>query len=720
MLVRRDGLTVDALALAIEDRAGVPRSQQRLVCGGRQLRPGQELSASSVGAASTVELLLRVEGGAKKDKGKKGKDKKGKDKGEKGKAPLGEGAEMSVEQLQEKIMYLNDSLDHEREERNYFQLERDKINTFWEISKKELEDRKAELRNKDREMEELEERHQVEIKVYKQKVKHLLYEHQNNVSQLKEEQERALKLQLEEHRLRESESKKDKRSLKLELKELGACSQQPQQPAVAATAASRSSRVPCHAVMRHLHTRTHTRTHGSTAARPPREPTRNCKHSTQGGVNGARCSLLPCFVVRPPLACCSLRRAGARGRCARPQAGERQECHQAAAAIRARGVWNIRAALWNPTHAPPSQRRPAPANLRPLCPPLFFPPLLPPLHPPLRRTPATLPPSSSRAPDAAHAPFPHPSSAPLCSVCACRRHRVCCCFPQVRELQSKYELKMKLLREDLELRRKVEILEIEERKNNHINELMKKHEKAFGEIKNYYNDITHNNLDLIRSLKEEVAEMKKKEIQNEKLMFEIAQENKKLSEPLTRALKEVEKLRHELANYQKDKMSLQNAKSRLHVLETQLRDLTWEHEVLEQRFHHVEKERDELYEKFESTIYDVQQKSGFKNILLERKLQAINESLEKKESQLSEVIHAANLDPNLLGTVSKKLDDVLDAKNGAIKDLQYELARVTKAHNDVIRVYESKLTEFGIPVEELGFRPLVTSTGTGPAGLVVS
>ena len=171
------------------------------------------------------------------------------------------------------------------QERNYFQLERDKINTFWEITKKELEDRKAELRNKDREMEELEERHQVEIKVYKQKVKHLLYEHQNNVSQLKEEQvcgrkargrpttcarlsrarrhppgtllvptvspparvltspprataaaaaaiaataarsvqERALKLQLEEHRLRESESKKDKRSLKLELKELGTC-----------------------------------------------------------------------------------------------------------------------------------------------------------------------------------------------------------------------------------------------------------------------------------------------------------------------------------------------------------------------------------------------------------------------------------------------------------------------------------------------------------------
>ena len=124
----------------------------------------------------------------------------------------------------------------------------------------------------------------------------------------------------------------------------------------------------------------------------------------------------------------------------------------------------------------------------------------------------------------------------------------------------KYEKKMKMLRDDLELRRKQEIHEIEERKNSHINELMKKHERAFAEIKNYYNDITHNNLDLIKTLKEDVAEMKKREAQNEKLMYEIAQENKRLSEPLTKALKEVEALRHSVANYDKDKMSLAQTK----------------------------------------------------------------------------------------------------------------------------------------------------------------
>lgn len=68
-------------------------------------------------------------------------------------------------QLGQHVVRLREELDREREERNYFQLERDKIHTFWEITRRQLEEKKAELRNKDREMEEAEERHQVEIKV---------------------------------------------------------------------------------------------------------------------------------------------------------------------------------------------------------------------------------------------------------------------------------------------------------------------------------------------------------------------------------------------------------------------------------------------------------------------------------------------------------------------------------------------------------------------------
>ena len=43
---------------------------------------------------------------------------------------------MSPAEMEEKIKRQQADLDREREERNYFQLERDKINTFWEITKK--------------------------------------------------------------------------------------------------------------------------------------------------------------------------------------------------------------------------------------------------------------------------------------------------------------------------------------------------------------------------------------------------------------------------------------------------------------------------------------------------------------------------------------------------------------------------------------------------------
>jgi growth arrest-specific protein 8 len=51
------------------------------------------------------------------------------------------------------------------------------------------------------------------------------------------------------------------------------------------------------------------------------------------------------------------------------------------------------------------------------------------------------------------------------------------------------------------------------------------------------------------------------------------------------------------------------------VVEEKHKELLWEHEVLEQRFAQIEKERNELYENFVDRIIGVQQKSGFKNLV---------------------------------------------------------------------------------------------------------
>ncbi|CAJ0955826.1 unnamed protein product, partial [Ranitomeya imitator] len=172
--------------------------------------------------------------------------------------------------------------------------------------------------------------------------------------------------------------------------------------------------------------------------------------------------------------------------------------------------------------------------------------------------------------------------------------------------------------------------------------------------------------------------MRKKEDRLEKEMADLQQQNRRLTEPLQKAREEVAEHQRQLTNYEKDKAFLISTKSRLKSAEKELEDLTWEHEVLVQRFQKIQSERDELYNKFTAAIHEVQQKNGFKNLLLERKLQALGDTLEKKEAQLNEVLAASNLDPVALSTVTRKLEDVLDTKNNAIKDLQYELARVCK------------------------------------------
>lgn len=53
---------------------------------------------------------------------------------------------------------------------------------------------------------------------------------------------------------------------------------------------------------------------------------------------------------------------------------------------------------------------------------------------------------------------------------------------------------------------------------------------------------------------------------------------------------------------------------------------------------------------------EIQQKTGLKNVLLEKKLTAITGLLEQKDAQMSEVISATNLDPTTVAAVNKKLE----------------------------------------------------------------
>jgi len=97
--------------------------------------------------------------------------------------------------------------------------ERLRINYFWLVGKKELEDKQAELRNKEREFQDLEEKHKIEIKIYKQRLKHLVFQNQDQLTQLKKDSQITLKNIEDEHRITERELKQDIRALKVAKKE---------------------------------------------------------------------------------------------------------------------------------------------------------------------------------------------------------------------------------------------------------------------------------------------------------------------------------------------------------------------------------------------------------------------------------------------------------------------------------------------------------------------
>jgi len=409
--------------------------------------------------------------------------------------------------------------------RNYLQLERDKIYTFWEITKREMDDVNAELRNKEREQEELAERHQVEIKMYKQRFRYLLYEHQNSITQLKTAGEVTLKLQQDHQRNQLAELNTDKRSLLAELKEM------------------------------------------------------------ETGQNEMLAKL---------------------------KQDQEREIH----------------------------------NLR---------------------------------------------------VEHDRR---------LKEILNSYDKRMKVLRDNMERERKDQLQALDSQKKQDINVMKKMHEKALADIKTYYNDITHNNLELIQVLKQDVAEMKKREGQHEKMMFEIAQENKRLSEPLDKAAKEESYLDRELENYERDKKELREVKAKILTTDEELKKVEWEREVLEQRYGKVKAERDSLYSNLQSAVYEVQQKAGFKNMLLNKKTNLLQKKLDTNAVMLGEAISAAGINPDKVGGVSKRMREVVEEKDGYIEKLQDDIQNIADAYNNMLATYMAKLNEYSFPVDDLGFKPV--------------
>lgn len=274
------------------------------------------------------------------------------------------------------------------------------------------------------------------------------------------------------------------------------------------------------------------------------------------------------------------------------------------------------------------------------------------------------------------------------------------------EMKAGYEKKMKSVRDAFDEKRKADSAAIEQRKNKHVADLMSKHQQAFDDIKNYYRDITDANLERITQLKADVNAMQFKESDVLGDVHNLERKYKQLNVPLQSSLQLIEKLDADAIQYESDKKELSKTRLELLVLEEKNRSADWEIEIIRQQADQASQERNELKAQLDSKIFAMQQKTGFKNLLLEKKIEGMSEDLEKTESALAEILASTNLPAAIVGDIHHNLEDVLLAKNKQVLRLEDLLAQLKQKYNSTIELYRQKLADRDIPAENLGFNPM--------------
>ncbi len=185
------------------------------------------------------------------------------------------------------------------------------------------------------------------------------------------------------------------------------------------------------------------------------------------------------------------------------------------------------------------------------------------------------------------------------------------------------------------------------------------------------------------------------------------EENAKVKVPLDAANKQVKELEIQQSKHNEIKTNLKECLTRTKEIEGGIGDLEWEYEVKLQQFQYLEREKQELYNEFHRLVYELHKKTGLRNLILEKKVETILEANETKDAQINQILAAARIDPAELNKIRHSLEEVENSKNFAIREIQNELKKIREAHSNMVKTYEGKLSEFGIPVEELGFDPLV-------------
>ncbi|KAH9278088.1 hypothetical protein ECG_08899 [Echinococcus granulosus] len=434
-------------------------------------------------------------------------------------------SEMSKEEIEEYVVLLRAELERERAERNKTALERDKVTTFWETCRQQVEDARGLLRKKERELEDAEERHQMEMRVYRQKVKHLLFEENARQVDIRHDTAVTLNTKAEEMRVEVRELLNENYTLKAQMR------------------------------LRQLESE---------------EAVKMLKKQHETEMTALRQD----FIL------------------------------------------------------------------------------------------------------------------------------------QAEELEQRTAKQAAQLREDLETQRVSEIHATEERKNLHIKQLETAHDKAFNNMKSYYNDITLGNVNVIKTLKESIEELRSSLVRMQRDLELSQSQTAQYKQKLGESEEQNKNLRKIAHLFESEKSAHNVTKANLRLANKTKANNEMLYNIAQARLEELEAEKKRLTERMEMTLLEIKRKAGVRSAILEKKLTHLVAILEAKETEVHTLIMATNADPEAVKESRKNLEELLNKKNTAIRELQYEVSRVAKAYTDLWRTCQEKLMEETSHPDNIGIKPV--------------
>lgn len=115
----------------------------------------------------------------------------------------------------------------------------------------------------------------------------------------------------------------------------------------------------------------------------------------------------------------------------------------------------------------------------------------------------------------------------------------------------------------MEEKRKRIISQIENKKNQAIKDLTLQHEKKYTNIKNYYQEITNTNMEIIKSLKNDLQQKKADDNMKQKQLLDQEAKSLMVIEPMKAANEEIQTLEKVKEEYQKISAKLEKYKEQI-------------------------------------------------------------------------------------------------------------------------------------------------------------